>query len=77
MLERSTREYQFQTHLLSGADLGEGRAALEEWVSREDPSRQDGRMDAADAAQKWSSGTHLSEIKAEMNFKNVFIPTLC
>jgi len=51
VLERSTREYQFQTHLLSGADLGEGRAALEEWVSREDPSRQDGRMDAADAGR--------------------------
>lgn len=52
VLEGSMREYQLHMYLLSGSDLGEDRAALEQWVRCEDCSSQDGRMDAV---QKWSS----------------------
>ena len=57
VLEGSMQEYQLQMYLLSGSERGEGRAALEEWAKCEDRSSQGGRMDAA---QKWSSGAHLS-----------------
>ena len=65
VLEGSMREYQLQMYLLSRSDLAEGRAALEEWVKCEDPSSRGGRMDTV---QKWSSGAHLSQVRAKVYF---------
>lgn len=59
--------------LLRGSDLGEGRGALEEWAKPEDCSSQGGGMDAA---WQWSSGAHLSQVRAEVYFQNVLIPVL-
>lgn len=61
VLEGSMREYQLQMYLLSGSHLGEGR----EWAKHEDLSNEGGRMDAA---QKWSSGAHLSQVRAKGYF---------